>query len=129
MAVLGPFHVGPSQVTWIGYPNTTGLAAIDYRITDAVVDPVATKQKHVEELYRLPGCFLCYTPSPAAPPVSVLPAKAHGFITFGSFNNLAKITRKVMAVWGRILRAIPTSRFVIKCKPFSSPTIQVRPHL
>eukprot|EP00897_Mesotaenium_endlicherianum_P006101 jgi/Mesen1/5519/ME000279S04732 len=67
-------------VTWIGYPNTTGLQPIDYRFTDALVDPPDTKQ----------NCFLCYTPSSEAGPVSPSPALANGFVTFGSFNNLAK---------------------------------------
>ncbi|KAL5996065.1 hypothetical protein ACLOJK_026138 [Asimina triloba] len=84
----------PVQVTWIGYPNTTGLPTIDYRITDSLADPPDTKQKHVEELVRLPECFLCYTPSPEAGPVSPTPALSNGFITFGSFNNLAKSVRQ-----------------------------------
>jgi protein O-GlcNAc transferase len=81
----------PVQVTWIGYPNTTGLPTIDYRFTDALADPPTTKQKHVEELVRLSGCFLCYTPSPEAGPVVQTPALTNGFVTFGSFNNLAKV--------------------------------------
>ncbi|KAL6521083.1 hypothetical protein OROGR_017652 [Orobanche gracilis] len=108
----------PVQVTWIGYPNTTGLPTIDYRITDALSDPVDTKQKHVEELVRLPDSFLCYTPSPEAGPVSPAPALSNGFVTFGSFNNLAKITPRVLLVWAKILCAVPNSRLVVKCKPF-----------
>ncbi|KAL6559166.1 hypothetical protein OROHE_006535 [Orobanche hederae] len=108
----------PVQVTWIGYPNTTGLPTIDYRITDALADPVDTKQKHVEELVRLPDSFLCYTPSPEAGPVSPAPALSNGFVTFGSFNNLAKITPRVLLVWAKILCAVPNSRLVVKCKPF-----------
>ncbi|KAI6674057.1 hypothetical protein NL676_001963 [Syzygium grande] len=102
----------PVQVTWIGYPNTTGLPTIDYRITDSLADPPDTKQKHVEELIRLPECFLCYTPSPEAGPVCPTPALSNGFVTFGSFNNLAKITPKVLQVWARILCAVPNSRLV-----------------
>ncbi|GAB2255170.1 hypothetical protein Droror1_Dr00008948 [Drosera rotundifolia] len=116
----------PIQVTWIGYPNTTGLPAIDYRITDALADPPDMKQKHVEELVRLPECFLCYTPSPEAGPVSPTPAILNGFCTFGSFNNLAKITPKVLQVWARILCAVPNSRLVVKCKPFCSDSIRLR---
>ncbi|KAJ9181347.1 hypothetical protein P3X46_009485 [Hevea brasiliensis] len=116
----------PVQVTWIGYPNTTGLPTIDYRITDSLADPPDTKQKHVEELIRLPECFLCYTPSPEAGPVSPTPALANGFITFGSFNNLAKITPKVLQVWARILCAVPNSRLVVKCKPFCSDSVRQR---
>ncbi|KAF5750537.1 UDP-N-acetylglucosamine--peptide N-acetylglucosaminyltransferase SPINDLY-like isoform X4 [Tripterygium wilfordii] len=116
----------PVQVTWIGYPNTTGLPSIDYRITDSLADPPDTKQKHVEELVRLPECFLCYTPSPEAGPVSPTPALSNGFITFGSFNNLAKITPKVLQVWARILCAVPNSRLVVKCKPFCCDSVRQR---
>ncbi|KAE8681865.1 putative UDP-N-acetylglucosamine--peptide N-acetylglucosaminyltransferase SPINDLY [Hibiscus syriacus] len=114
----------PVQVTWIGYPNTTGLPTIDYRITDSFADPPDTKQKHVEELVRLPECFLCYTPSLEAGRVSPTPALANGFITFGSFNNLAKITPKVLRVWARILCAVPNSRLVVKCKPFCCDSVR-----
>lgn len=116
----------PVQVTWIGYPNTTGLPAIDYRITDSLADPPDTKQKHVEELVRLPECFLCYTPSPEAGPVSPSPAGSNGFVTFGSFNNLAKITPKVLQIWARILCAVPNSRLVVKCKPFCCDSVRQR---
>ncbi|KAF5954068.1 hypothetical protein HYC85_006924 [Camellia sinensis] len=116
----------PVQVTWIGYPNTTGLPTIDYRITDALADSPDTRHKYVEELVRLPECFLCYTPSPEAGPVSPTPALSNGFITFGSFNNLAKITTKVLQVWARILCAVPNSRLVVKCKPFCSDSVRQR---
>ncbi|KAL4312679.1 hypothetical protein GQ457_01G015210 [Hibiscus cannabinus] len=114
----------PVQVTWIGYPNTTGLPTIDYRITDSLADPPGTEQKHVEELVRLPECFLCYTPSPEAGPVLPTPALSNGFITFGSFNNLAKITPKVLQVWAKILCAVPNSRLVVKCKPFCCDSVR-----
>ncbi|XP_042510879.1 probable UDP-N-acetylglucosamine--peptide N-acetylglucosaminyltransferase SPINDLY [Macadamia integrifolia] len=116
----------PVQATWIGYPNTIGLPTIDYRITDSLADPLDTKQKHVEELVRLPGCFLCYTPSPEAGPVSASPALCNGFVTFGSFNNLAKITPKVLQVWAKILCAVPNSRIVVKCKPFCCDSVRQR---
>ncbi|XP_057507242.1 probable UDP-N-acetylglucosamine--peptide N-acetylglucosaminyltransferase SPINDLY isoform X2 [Actinidia eriantha] len=116
----------PVQVTWIGYPNTTGLPTIDYRITDALADPPDTRQKHVEELIRLPECFLCYMPSPEAGPVTPTPALSNGFITFGSFNNLAKITPRVLQVWARILCAVPNSRLVVKCKPFCCDSVRQR---
>ncbi|GFZ08888.1 tetratricopeptide repeat (TPR)-like superfamily protein [Actinidia rufa] len=115
-----------TRVTWIGYPNTTGLPTIDYRITDALADPPNTRQKHVEELVRLPKCFLCYMPSPEAGPVTPTPALSNGFITFGSFNNLAKITPKVLQVWARILCAVPNSRLVVKCKPFCCDSVRQR---
>jgi predicted O-linked N-acetylglucosamine transferase (SPINDLY family) len=105
----------PIQVTWLGYPNTTGLAAMDYRLTDDFADPVGmTEHLYSEKLVRLPQCFSCYQPPAEAPEVSSLPARENGYITFGSFNNLAKITPEVMSVWARILQAIPDSRLILK---------------
>lgn len=105
----------PIQVTYLGYPNTTGVPAIDYRLTDAWADPPGiTDEFHTETLIRLPQGFLCYLPATYAPPVSQLPAMTNPHITFGSFNNLAKITPEVVRLWGEILRAVPASRLVIK---------------
>ncbi|KAG0501695.1 hypothetical protein HPP92_001767 [Vanilla planifolia] len=116
----------PVQVTWIGYPNTSGLPTIDYRISDSLADPPTTRQKQVEELIRLPGCFLLLYAFPEAGPVCSTPALSNGFVTFGSFNNLAKITPKVLKVWARILCAVPNSRLIVKCKPFCSDSIRQR---
>lgn len=104
-------------MTWIGYPNSTGLTSVAYRFTDRTADPIDTEQTYVEELIRLPGCFLCYTPAADAPPVADLPALEAGFVTFGSFNALAKITPSVIAVWAKLLHAMPTSRLLLKNKP------------
>ncbi|MHB8453980.1 MAG: O-linked N-acetylglucosamine transferase, SPINDLY family protein [Acidiferrobacterales bacterium] len=105
----------PIQVTWLGYPNTTGLSTMDYRLTDRFADPVGmTEHLHSEELVRLPDCFSCYQPPQNAPEVCALPAREGGWVTFGSFNNLAKITRQVMAVWAEILHAVPGSRLTLK---------------
>lgn len=101
---LGAMRLRPApvQMTWIGYPNSTGLADVDYRITDAASDPVDTAQTYVEQLLRLPGCFLCYTPMRAPPDVAPAPCAAHGYVTFGSFNALAKVTDDVIEVrWCR----------------------------
>jgi predicted O-linked N-acetylglucosamine transferase (SPINDLY family) len=104
----------PVQVTWLGYPNTTGLRAIDIRITDAIADPPGmTDALHTERLVRLPEGFLCYQPPGIAP----APArdKADGAETvFGCFNNLAKITPALVRQWGQILLAVPASRLVVK---------------
>ena len=119
----------PIQITWIGYPNTTGLPFIDYRITDSIVDPPDTTQKYTETLLRLPGPFLCYTLPPDAPPVTSTPALKNGHITFGSFNNLAKVNDRVLSVWCAILHSVPFSRILMKCKPFASPTVVAKMHV
>jgi len=105
----------PVQVTWLGYPNTTGLETIDYRITDAAADPPgATEHLHSEELVRLPQCFLCYQSPEDAPGVGELPTRRNGFVTFGSFNSLLKVTQQVLGAWAAILQAVPGSRLVLK---------------
>ncbi len=104
----------PVQVTYIGYQNTTGLQAMDYRLTDAWADPPGTTDEfYTEKLVRLPRSFFCYRPSPDAPSVSALPALANGYVTFASLNNFAKVTPEVLAAWARILQAVPRSRIVI----------------
>jgi len=104
----------PVQVTYLGYPNTTGLPAIDYRLTDVVADPEEEDQYYTEQLVRLPGCFLCYQPLREAPVVEMLPAADKGYITFGSFNNLAKINPEVVALWSDVVKAVPDSRLLVK---------------
>jgi predicted O-linked N-acetylglucosamine transferase (SPINDLY family) len=104
----------PIQMTYLGYPDTTGLPAIDYRITDAVADPPDIADAlHAETLLRLPPPFLCYQSPRHAPPVGELPAVAAGYVTFGSFNALPKIVPAI-PLWSRILREIPTSRLLLK---------------
>jgi predicted O-linked N-acetylglucosamine transferase (SPINDLY family) len=109
----------PVQVTWIGYPNTTGMKAIDYRISDPIADPPESPVSCTEEIVRIDGCFICYGPPPAIPPVSPPPFLKNGFITFGSFNNCAKITGATIALWTGVLQAITGSRLVLKSRQFS----------
>ncbi|MHC5599200.1 MAG: tetratricopeptide repeat protein [Nostoc sp.] len=109
----------PIQVTYLGYPNTTGLVNMDYRLTDHWADPPGlTDDYYTEKLIRLSRCFLCYHPSPAAPQVIDLPAKSMGRITFGCFNNLPKITPEVIALWSQILHSVPNSRIILKIRWF-----------
>ncbi|MBI5380900.1 MAG: tetratricopeptide repeat protein [Opitutae bacterium] len=112
----------PVQITWIGYPNTTGLDTMDYRLTDAVSDPVGqTDGWHSEKLVRLPETFSCYRPPADSPPVSALPALTSGRITFGCFNNFAKITPAAIARWTQILGALPDSRLMLKSRGLTDP--------
>lgn len=114
-------RAAPIQVSYLGYPNTTGLAAMDFRITDGISDPPGrTGHLYTERLVRIPGGFLCYTPPPDAPPVAPPPHETNGWITFGSFNNRAKITGEVLDVWSAILRQVPGARLVLKFKGLDS---------
>jgi predicted O-linked N-acetylglucosamine transferase (SPINDLY family) len=103
----------PVQVTYLGYPNTTGLTAIAYRLTDAVADPPGEPVRHTEELVRLPAGFRSYAPPGDAPAVTPLPARKAGHVTFGSFHNLAKLNAGVLDLWCRVLHAIPSARLVV----------------
>ncbi|MEI9988041.1 MAG: hypothetical protein WDN69_36020 [Aliidongia sp.] len=93
---------------------------MDYRLTDAIADPPGMAEHvHSERLEYLPHGFLCYRPPDTAPPVGPLPALASGLITFGSFNNLAKVTPEVVAVWAAILRGVPQARLLLKSGAFA----------
>ncbi len=117
----------PVQVTWLGYPNTTGMSAIDYRLSDETADPEGIAEAHHSEtLVRLPGGFLCYGPPAASPEVAPPPAAEIGRVTFGSFNNLTKVTPEVAKTWARILKAVPGSRILIKSKPLADEATRAR---
>ena len=105
----------PVQLTWLGYANTTGLPTVDYRITDEEADPPGTTEAlHSETLLRVPGCFLCFRPPEDAPPPG--PAQVERPITFGSFNQRQKIGPAVVALWSRVLKAVPGSRLLLKTR-------------
>jgi predicted O-linked N-acetylglucosamine transferase (SPINDLY family) len=103
----------PVQVTWIGYPGTTGLQAMDYRFTDHLLDPPGlTDPYHTETLIRLPTSAT-FQPDPASPPVNELPALSKGQITLASLNGLIKLNNDVVALWARILKALPTASLML----------------
>jgi protein O-GlcNAc transferase len=117
----------PIQITWLGYPATTGLQSMDYRLTDAVADPEGEADIcHSEKLFRLPDGFLCYAPLRSAPKVSSLPFSDNGFITFGSFNNLPKLTSEVLQLWAELLRRIPQAKLLLKNKYCANVSIRRR---
>ena len=104
----------PVQVTWLGYPNTTGLSMIDYRITDKRVDPQGSSERYYsEQLAYLPNCFLCYSPLRQCPDITPLPMVRNGYITFASLNNFSKINACVIDLWIQILKHVPKSRLVL----------------
>lgn len=109
-------RAAPLQITYLGYPNTTGCPNIDLRLADALTDPPAADQFHSERLVRPPGCFLCFAPPVNPPPVSDLPClrSPDAPVTFASFNNIRKITTPLLQTWARLLDAVPGSRILIK---------------
>jgi predicted O-linked N-acetylglucosamine transferase (SPINDLY family) len=104
----------PVQVTAWGYATGTGLDAIDYFLADPIVVPSETRASYAEQVIDLPS-ILCYTPPVCAPEVVPPPALARGYVTFGTFNRLAKISDAALATWARVLLAVPSSRLTIKC--------------
>jgi len=104
----------PVQVTFAGYPGTTGLSAIDYRLTDPGLDPPGIGDAdYAEESFRLPESFWCYDPLSEEPAVNTLPALAKGYVTFGCLNHPAKASAGVLALWARVLRAVDGSRLIL----------------
>ena len=116
----------PVQITWIGYEGTTGLEAIDYLLADRYMVPEGAERYYRESVLRMPEGYLCYDPPDAAPPVSPLPSLSKGYTPFGSFNNPAKITSEVVAVWARILRRAPAARLVLKYRGLGDPNVKRR---
>jgi protein O-GlcNAc transferase len=108
-------RAAPVQLSYLGYPNTTGLDTMDYRLTDIWADPAGDGDEfHAETLWRLPRSFLCYAPPETTPEVSLRNAAADSAVVFGSFNNRVKISEACMAAWIQILLRVPESRLVIK---------------
>jgi predicted O-linked N-acetylglucosamine transferase (SPINDLY family) len=133
----------PIQLTWLAYPGTSGMSAMDYRITDPYLDPVEiiqpdddplaaemrggrsaepryrplAPQPYSEESVWLPHSFWCYQPIVPAPQANALPAIGNGFITFGCFNNFAKVSEPAIRLWARVLHAVPGSRLLLQSRP------------
>jgi predicted O-linked N-acetylglucosamine transferase (SPINDLY family) len=104
----------PVQVCWLAYPGTTGLAAIDYRLTDPHLDPPGREDSYYsEQSIRLPDCFWCYDPLDAEPAVNALPAAEKGYVSFACLNNFCKVNPPVLALWARVLQAVDRSRLTI----------------
>ncbi|RXK53027.1 tetratricopeptide repeat protein [Oleiharenicola lentus] len=137
-------HLAPVQVNYLGYPNTTGLSAMHYRFTDAIVDPVGPADAlATEKLVRFAPTAWAYQPPPVTPEVNVrntnIPTGAPddgsqpnvrntniGPVTFGSFNNVAKVTDATLALWARVLAAVPGSRLLLKGRGFGDEAVRQR---
>jgi predicted O-linked N-acetylglucosamine transferase (SPINDLY family) len=116
----------PIQVTWIGYPGTTGLSAMDYILADRYMIPADAEPYYGESVLHMPNVFSCFEPPEDAPEVGPLPAITNGFVTFGSFHNTAKITSPVVAAWAEILQRLPHSRLALKYRSVYGGSVRQR---
>ncbi|HEX2940159.1 MAG TPA: tetratricopeptide repeat protein [Rhodopila sp.] len=120
-------RLAPVQIKWVGMQaHSSGLAEMDWFLTDRWETPAGFEPLYSERLLRLPDGYVCYSPPTYAPAVKPLPALKNGYVTFGCFNNLAKITPELLATWAIILRRIPDSRLVLKTHQLSDPATAER---
>lgn len=114
----------PVQLTWLGYPSTTGLRAMDWLLTDSVLDPPGmTEHLLVERPWRMRDVFCVYRPHDGSPPpIDHPPFEDNGHVTFGCFNNFAKVTPQVIALWCRILRRLPSATLLLEANGLDEPT-------
>jgi tetratricopeptide (TPR) repeat protein len=116
----------PIQVSYLGYPGTTGLDTIDYRITDKCSDPPVNKSFYSEKLIYMPNCFLCFSPIAKFPEVNSLPALKNNWITYGTYNRLPKINQVLLEMWVSILKQVTNSRLILKSYAFRDKAVKNR---
>lgn len=116
----------PVQISWLGYLATTGVAAIDYVIGDAATLIAQDQHNFTEKFWRIPKSYLCFTPPTQPTKVGPLPATQCGYVTFGSFNNLAKLSDSTVALWAKVLVAIPESRLLLKSHQLGEDSVRQR---
>jgi len=115
-------RLAPVQIKWVGMQaHSSGLAEMDWFLTDRWETPLGFETLYSEKLLRLPDGYICYSPPTYAPDVAVLPALRNGFVTFGCFNNLAKLTPALIQTWAAILRRVPNAKLVLKTHQLSDP--------
>lgn len=103
----------PVQIAWLAYPGTTGMEAIDYRLSDPRLDPEEFDGHYTEKTLRLPDSFWCYDPLADGPAVSALPAIERGHLTLGCLNNACKLTDRTLTLWSGVMRALSTARLLV----------------
>lgn len=109
----------PLQLTWLGYFGTTGLSSIDYLLADELTLPISMESGFTERIWRMPTTRLCFTAPHYDLPVGPLPALRNGYITFGCFNDLAKINTSVISLWAQVMTLVPNSRLMLKSRHFA----------
>jgi predicted O-linked N-acetylglucosamine transferase (SPINDLY family) len=125
VSVLG-HRPAPIQASYLGYPATTGLPVMDWRLTDGVANPPGTERFYTERLARIEGGLCCYMSPPGAPDPNALPGLNRGRLTFGSLVNLRKVNRKSIALWARVLQAVPDSRLLLFRHSLQAPSQRER---
>jgi protein O-GlcNAc transferase len=117
----------PVQINAIGFPSTTGLTAVDYRITDRLCDPPGIAEAHnSEKLLYMPDCFWSYEPPLEQVEVGPLPAERNGYVTFVSVNNFTKVTPQVLGCWAQVLAKVPKSKIILQTSGLSSEFVKSR---
>lgn len=121
------YRPAPVQIKWVGtQASTTGMKAIDWFITDRWETPDGFETFYTERLLRLPDGYVCYRPPSHPAEVGPLPAQDNGYVTFGCFNNLAKLTDSTLALWARVLERVDRARLILRCPQFSEAGIPER---
>ena len=110
----------PVQASWLGYWGTTGLPAMDYILSDVTTIPPGEERFYTEQVMRLADGRFCYQPPEYAPHPVGPPCRNNGYVTFGSFNNMAKVGPAVVRLWAAVLAAVPRSRLLVKAKALAS---------
>jgi predicted O-linked N-acetylglucosamine transferase (SPINDLY family) len=119
-------RAAPVQASWAGYVGTTGLAAMDYLIADRFHVPEGWEKFYREKVVRLPDGYVCYEPPDYCPEVGPLPAERNGHLTFAGFHNVGKVGPLSIALWSRVLNALPDSRLVLKYKKLTDAAVAAR---
>ena len=123
--IIFSYKPAPIQITYLGYCNTTGLKSMDYWITDSVLHPEDTFELAVEDIVRLQRCWTCYQPPVDAPEIKT-DMLANKIITFGSFNNVSKLSKNVIECWSQLLKEVANSRLILKARQLADPFIEER---
>jgi len=126
-------RLAANQLTWMGFPGSTGLPTIDYRLTDPVIDPVGNEAFHTEKLLRAPVTSVAYYPLVARPldayaaayRTRPTPALENGYITFGCCINLAKISQRTLRLWSSVLARCPDSRLLVECSGLDNDVVRL----
>jgi predicted O-linked N-acetylglucosamine transferase (SPINDLY family) len=105
----------PVQVSWFGFPVSTGLQTIQYRLTDSMLDPPGESERfYSEQLVRLDRFYAAFRPDQRAPAIADAPVNRNGFVTFASLNSWAKVTLPMLELWADMLRDLPGSRLLLQ---------------